>query len=1617
MEKIVYPGEIRDIGIQLAKVPDISININNIIETQLVNKVFPKLVTDDKKLLVDHIHFLVNYINIKFVINDTDNVWDQLSQNNYLDLHAVMNLLLPFIDDDGEGTGKKQLETLNDLYMVETKPGVYKYTNVQINRCLRVDNTFVKRKFDVEYFMHNFYLLLMSIDTVAQRLYVNWVDILPLTLEEYHITDLAERTHNKIMDEPKVVHLWGNYLDTDKGLSYQTIYNTISNHLFHEIKPIRWLIYDISSTNSDIFINYLEKIFPLKSIYDEIPWSLITATERNKFNESWVTFKQSNNPINNYIIQKMYFYFAKYYRNSRLLIENGQLLISKRMKIILRGDDDEDNEREQINEGEKGMHGVPAEDIYAFLMDQITAYRKTWFYVISFDDMDYIELPDIPEKIIISVKNIYNLAKSLIHYTDPLIKGNKYVPMPKLWTSLTGEMVEMFLGRLLNFQRVTNDNYHNDWNGPNWFNINGYFRRIYPQIPRSSYSKLNMLIYQQIRSKLYLIIPQCMIIHGTFSYYRPIPLITNKKNIPAKNSLRYKHQQMKIAHFTGKNKELYLNEAYYYQTGKKYSQLKPLILKGKNNSETKTYFDYLTSSQLWTFTYAMDWISQINFYHHYLNNRVIYVTGSTGVGKSTQIPKLLAYSLIMLDYNFAGKIVCTQPRIQPTVQNANTVSRELGLPIVEYNTKLGNISTDNFQVQYRHQKDKHTAPVGSFLKFVTDGTLYQEIINSPFLTKTRVDDEAKDDQGNKLDWVKQYSDTNLYDIIIVDEAHEHNANMDMILTLMRPALYINNSLKLVIVSATMEDDEPIYRRYYRDINDNRAYPLSMFIFASRLDRVNVDRRFHISPPGSTTQFLIEDIYLSEAESKQINENNFVEYGIQKTIKVANESSEGDILLFMSGQSDIIKSVKQINSATPSNVIALPYYAELSADRKELVGSIHEALPSYDIAKEDVLLSSDTPRKVAKGTYTRAIIVATNVAEASITITNLKYVIDTGYAKNAIYDPISNVTKIKIMPISRSSSQQRRGRVGRVSSGTVYYLYSKEKVENNKTRYGIADQDISSFIEDLLQKELDDSPIINYKNDINMNYSFLLNTKPRETSEIDHLCKILKNPFPYIDIIENQYKINSHEYYVYIGDTTHAEYSNVYFPGYTGYNINILLDYKLSFYIIHPDESIIIREPHLGKFVANNFRMVEDKYAKNVEAHNRTTYKVRLALLRLYTNNIIKGAKIDFIMPIYNSDVKGNQKVYVQAYYRTDKITTINYINKKYSAMLQVKKNLGFTMVQSSNQLKFISYGIVKEIFSDILALIIIIQSGDISYWIDNKYMKGSRNVKIKYINMFQNINGSENGDIHAFWVFWRKISEALPEIFYESTTIPNIGLILQKLKYDYLHDLDMNEDDYQIIRYMFKAGLANTDNETYYYVQLKNYPGLDINMENIKSICEAYMMDYEKISDMLKTYANSLYIINKNIWMSNYQKKIRMEEDIDPIEKLIQELYNSDDPCFQTHDLWTDIYYIYVRSFSNHLAVTTFSNNIRKYEKVDISKSSKINIAEWLPSSKLEKTLLKGTHQYLIYANNTVVSNQQSLNYLTPVDTYLIDYLNREYIDMLSKNTKNKSVIAPFVKN
>jgi len=1542
-------------------------NRHQYIRHQLIDEVFPVLSSSDKELLLDSVVKIINLICLKFSFRNNRSknenlLWEQLTQNKLLDLRAILLLSLPYIDDNETDDNKRSLRRLRDLYLELNPRGNYKYTNSQYNRCvrhhIRGKTSVLDRPFLKEYFLDHLEMILMSIETSANKLYVNWVDVLPVTMNSYTETQLYADTVSKILATHTTesrVRLIHNYIDPNPGISYQDMYNVISNHLYHQIKNYRWLIYDIVIDQVPVsYITYLESKFDFGDIWDDLTWSQISPNSANKFIYEWRKFLDSaqTSIIDGSILFNFHYYFSKYYRKATELVSEKKLIPHSNIELE---EEDEDTVRitmEAIRISIQGISDVPTEDIYAFFYSQLSAFKTSWYYYLTrikrepyLDKQSHKIASGSEIDIYTTPKNIYNYCKSMVSYMDDKFV-QKFVQIPHHWVSLKPNLIEMILIRLLDIPTGYTDFRKNNWNGFNWFSIGNYIKKIYPNvIEKIDFIKINHLLHLSIRTKLVDAVFESLIYHGLLSDFRPNKSITDENTNTAGFSEQYQLDQILKQYFTGAVKTNFETNAYYYITGKPYKQL-------------GNYFKDIISLGLnWPFIYAMNWASQLNFYHHYANLRVMYITGGTGVGKSTQVPKLLLYGQKMIDYNSNGKIICTQPRVAPTVGNAERISVEMGVPIKKFNSRYDEkIATSNYYVQYKHQKGSHIdRHINSFLRIVTDGTLWEEIKKSPFMTRSKQDPYAIDIDGNAIDWVQTYLASNIYDIIIVDEAHEHNHNMDLILTLARDACYVNNSLKLVIVSATMEDDEPIYRRYYRTINDNRAYPLSAFIENQPHDRANMDRRIHISPPGKTTPFKVTPHYLPQYESDAINENNFVQAGIDKTIQVINATTKGDILLFMSGQADIHEAVKQINSKTGPDIIALGFYSEMTEADKEFVGHIDDNLPLYTRYKDDVLLEEKNVfRRVPKGTYTRAVIIATNVAEASITIRSLRYIVDTGYAKVAIFDPLEGVGKTLTLPISKSSSTQRMGRIGRRAPGDFYPLYSAEKIINNKTAYKITDINIRDIMVSLLKSDSRDSFIITPDNDINA----ILNLRRMEGSRAGSnlIYDFLKNPRPYLDIIKKQYLYmpdisDPKQYYIFYGITNKETYPTLQSimdnfdkyllnnhddydyqlnteifrsRGYTGYNVDILADTKLTFYIIHPEENIIHRNLYTGEMVGlkNNPSVTASYYYyvleandidvdsidrvdastnsnsnSNINSNNLILSSVDLSKINYENFQFIKFGlalddarsqllimqipvkKSDIIISYTNTNANEYARSAIRSYY-TGKAADYTLNNDIIRSNILINLNdikslASLDILNNTNNTLWYAYSIVYELETDVLALMIMIDTEpDISLWIDDT--KSKKSDVLKYVNLHLN----KQGDIYFFWELWNTVKEMLISRKIFALTEINISMESDFLKYKkmYQDHLKMPLDKFKIFENMYKSEKLNTVDEFLSYLDLLTMDFKDIlSQKNIisdtKIIASNHKLNPTLLLEFITEYLNMLFSLNKKIWI--YEKSTR----------------------------------------------------------------------------------------------------------------------------------------------
>ncbi|MGE0085858.1 MAG: ATP-dependent RNA helicase HrpA [Desulfococcaceae bacterium] len=238
-----------------------------------------------------------------------------------------------------------------------------------------------------------------------------------------------------------------------------------------------------------------------------------------------------------------------------------------------------------------------------------------------------------------------------------------------------------------------------------------------------------------------------------------------------------------------------------------------------------------------------------------------------------------------------------------------------------------------------------------------------------------------------------------YDTIIVDEAHERSLNIDFVLGILKTLLHRRRDLKLIITSATIDTEK-----------FSKAFDNAPIIEVSgRMFPVEVR---YLQPEGKSR---------SSEKKTDDEEQTHVELAAKAVDKLQQESPYGgDILVFMPTEQDIRECCEMIEGRKYTGVTVMPLFARLSAGEQSRVFA---KMPG------------------------RKIIVSTNVAETSVTIPGIKFVVDTGLARISQYSPRSRTTALPVSPVSKSSADQRKGRCGRVQHGVCIRLYTEEDYEN------------------------------------------------------------------------------------------------------------------------------------------------------------------------------------------------------------------------------------------------------------------------------------------------------------------------------------------------------------------------------------------------------------------------------------------------------------------------------------------------------------------------------------------------------------------------------------------
>ena len=1201
-----------------------------------VKNCFPSLNKDDNHILNELTIYTVDFISFKYGFEQNDDYYLQWQQNNCSDIKGVILLLLPFIDDKDNSFLLRKLTDLNHILYSKSDKYIpknilelerdkilqthFKYGNMgigllpfskDISGDILLDLYPNNEKLIYKVIEDNFYGLLQTLDIINGKSYINWINIQPLNLNNYNNSNLYIKTDYLFVNNFDESILKSINIDY-AGLWIGDIYNVIRNYYYEEGKKVKCLFftYDLIG-GSKYLINILHELINLENIINN---------EYNNFDDldedEQLSFKKEimnildyklDNDININVVSSTIFWLIKNYSNKEIInIEHNDINKFKDEKE--NEDDDEDTnvrDPEYIKKGFKYICTNYCNHLWNYLKESIQLLMASPFgkFLIKRDETnkfiiskDFYYKP-FNEKVIynqgrdirINIKNIYNISKSLSH----MGKENIWKPIDKNFISLDYDNRKTYFNHIFGSDDI-------------WFNISSNYRREirFNPIKNKKSDKETDQDYQLYKKeiledfKIYLlpIVFEELVSIGILNKFTPNLQITDKTKLPQNTfDLKKKRSELVKKMFNKEENKKDWNDSYYYITNDKYKYIpkmrigKKQIFNQNDKYEEKSYFDIIATEQEWTTFYAMNWISQISFFQHYIFHQVLYVTGATGQGKSTQVPKLLMYACKMYDYNLKANVICTQPRITPTTENASRIADELGLPIEQVsNNSAIKIKTDNFFVQYKYEAGSHTKKVNSHvvLKIVTDGTLFETIKTNPILKKSN---KPADGEEEKEVIDIKYNNNNTFDVIIIDEAHEHNINMDIIITLGKQSCYFNNQVKLIIVSATMDDDEPIYRSYFKMINDKLLYPIKSIIlnpFNNQpllFNPVHMDRRYHISPPGETTQYRVTEIYLEkDIDSKSERENSKIIQNLayEKVIEICNKSPNGEILFFCTGENEIKEAVEYLNKTMPPGNIALPFFSKMNQTYKDIITKINSKIYNIKNRRENIHLEWNETYiedlSVPAGLYKRSVIIATNVAEASVTIPGLAFVIDNGYAKENTFNRELNVSKLIVDKISESSRLQRKGRVGRVSDGTVYYMYKKGARKDVKPKYKITQQDITDNIINLtsnfdLKTYLESPRKYHYtkllvSDNVNPNMQNII-------KEIDETYYSQKTKL--IDIFERNYKINNeylpNDYYL-LG----TYFNSSFYVHNDGQLIENLLDIDGTFYLIHPYENIIKR---------------------------------------------------------------------------------------------------------------------------------------------------------------------------------------------------------------------------------------------------------------------------------------------------------------------------------------------------------------------------------------------------------------------------------------------------------
>ncbi|QDT54968.1 ATP-dependent RNA helicase HrpB [Caulifigura coniformis] len=389
------------------------------------------------------------------------------------------------------------------------------------------------------------------------------------------------------------------------------------------------------------------------------------------------------------------------------------------------------------------------------------------------------------------------------------------------------------------------------------------------------------------------------------------------------------------------------------------------------------------------------------------SHQVVVVAGETGSGKSTQLPKIC----LKLGRGVFGMIGHTQPRRIAARSVAARVAEELG-------TRVG--EGVGFKVRFTDAVTPKT-----HVKVMTDGILLAELQSDRYL--------------------------DAYDTIIIDEAHERSLNIDLILGQLHRLLKKRPDLRVIITSATIDaarfaaffdspdgrvDEDELARRIAAKSDPTAAQDGADSCALPSEDEHPAPTTL---PPGPET--LPRGTSTGAAPVIEVSGRT---YPVETRYRPLSEDGDADL------NSEIANAIVEVMSEGPGDVLT---FLATERDIREVAEVLRGRLKQFGPAfRSEILplygrLSEQDQQKVFQPHGGQRVVLATNVAESSLTVPGIRYVVDTGTVRLSRFAPQSKVQRLPIEPISRASADQRKGRCGRIGPGICVRLFSREDFES------------------------------------------------------------------------------------------------------------------------------------------------------------------------------------------------------------------------------------------------------------------------------------------------------------------------------------------------------------------------------------------------------------------------------------------------------------------------------------------------------------------------------------------------------------------------------------------